>query len=659
MGITVNGPNGIVINFPDGTDDATISKVMTEAAGQKATAAPVSGLEAFGRGAVQGVTFGFGDELYAGVRGAGAALGGGTFRDTYDREVEAVRSANRNARTSNPLAYIGGEVAGGFALPFGAVGTAARGAARAGQAVNSASRAYRGAKAGAAVGGLYGVGTATGGDGTLQEQALQRVQQAIPSAVTGAAVGAAAPFAIDAASNLAKGLTNPLRAALRPQETAKQKVGEALLRDFGDRESMNTILPTMDRKLTAAQAQKPDVMLADLGGQNTRDLLRSATNLPSTAASRLQKTLDRRQSFQWSRIERDVSQTLADGNRYGEVMGQITSRLEKTGQREFDAAYSVPMTPRAFSDVEKFLNARGYMGRIAEKTADSVHGMTGVPMQQMRPYEIMHRMKMELDREIGRMKRGQADAKANWTLRDLVQLKKDFVGVLTTHNRQFQRALTQYGDEASLATALESGADDFKIMSPSELMTTLRGMTGPEQSMFRIGAARSLFEDIEVGNVMRDRTDALFSSPEIQKKLRALYPDSRRFNDMRRRLVLESKMADTRKAVQGGSTTARQLAQGQEGGQPIRMASAVANAMTGRFAPVFDFMSRSVQAFHGMTPAVANDVIETMMSKGALGTDAAIRRALDRASREPAYRAQLTQRVIRAAAAYQAATIPQ
>jgi len=655
MGITVKGPNGITINFPDGTDSDTINKVMTQAAGQQASAAPVSSLESFGRGAVQGVTFGFGDELYAGAKGLGASVSGGSFRDTYNREVEDVRQANRAARQANPIAYIGGEVVGGIALPFGAAGTAARGAAQAGRAVSLASRAAQGAKAGAAYGGLYGLGTASGGDGSLPEQAAQRVTQALPNAITGAAVGAVAPFAIDAASNIVKGVTNPLRAALRPQATAQQKVGEALLRDFGDRENLGQVLPTLDRKLQAARATKPDAMLADLGGQNTRDLLRSATNLPSTAASRLQKTLDRRQSFQWSRIERDVSQTLADGNEFGRVMDQITGQLKRTGAREFDAAYNVPMSTRAFSDVEQFLGARGYMGRIAEKTAESVQGMTGTPLQQMRPYEIMHRMKMELDREIGRLKRGQQDAKANWTLRDLVELKRQFVGLLSSHNPQFRKALTVYGDEASLRTALESGADDFKAMSPGELVSTLRGMTQPEKSMFRMGAARSLFDQIEKGNVMRDRTESLFSSPEIQKKLRALFPDSRRFNELRRRLVLEAKMADTRKAVQGNSTSARQLAQGQEAGQPVRMVSAVGNAMMGRVAPVMDFIGRSVQAFHGMTPAVANDVIETLMSNGAIGTQQQLQRALAKAAREPAYREQLTQRFIRAAAALNAA----
>lgn len=656
MGITVNGPNGIKINFPDGTDSDTINRVMTQAAGQQASATPVSGLESFGRGALQGVTFGFGDEIYAGAKGLGASLSGGTFRDTYNREVEDVRTANRAARQANPLAYIGGEVAGGLALPMGAVGTAARGAAQAGRAVSSIARAARGAKAGAAYGGLYGLGTATGGDGPIAQQAAQRVTQAIPSAVTGAAVGAVAPFAIDAGANLIKGVTNPLRAAMAPRATAEQKVGEALLRDFGDRESLGQILPTLDRKLQAARATKPGVMLADLGGQNTRDLLRSATNLPSTASSRLQKTLDRRQSYQWSRIERDVSQTLADGNEFGRVMDQITGQLKKTGSREFEAAYNVQMTPRAFGEVEAFLGQRGYMGRIAEKTAESVQGMTGVPLQQMRPYEIMHRVKMELDREIGRLKRGQADAKANWTLRDLVQLKQEFVGMLSKHNPQFRKALTVYGDEASLRTALERGADDFKTMSPGELGVVMRGMTKPEQSMFRMGAARSLFDQIEKSNVTRDRTESLFSSPEVQKKLRSLFPDSRQFNELRRRLVLEAKMADTRKAVQGNSTTSKQLAQGQEAGQPVRMVSAVSNAAVGRYAQVMDYIGRGIQAFHGMTPAVANDVIETMMSNGALGSQRQLERALQRASREPAFREQLVQRFVRGVTAGQAST---
>ena len=33
MGITVNGPNGVTVNFPDGTDSETIGRVMAQATG--------------------------------------------------------------------------------------------------------------------------------------------------------------------------------------------------------------------------------------------------------------------------------------------------------------------------------------------------------------------------------------------------------------------------------------------------------------------------------------------------------------------------------------------------------------------------------------------------------------------------------------------------
>src|SRR3954454_21947254 len=68
MTITVEGPNGIVVDFPDGTDPATIDGAMLHAAGggAGAPARPRSFHERFGHGAVAGeTTRRFGN--YAGV----------------------------------------------------------------------------------------------------------------------------------------------------------------------------------------------------------------------------------------------------------------------------------------------------------------------------------------------------------------------------------------------------------------------------------------------------------------------------------------------------------------------------------------------------------------------------------------------------------------
>ena len=41
--ITVNGPNGVTVNFPEATDAATIESVMSQALGAAKPAAPEKG----------------------------------------------------------------------------------------------------------------------------------------------------------------------------------------------------------------------------------------------------------------------------------------------------------------------------------------------------------------------------------------------------------------------------------------------------------------------------------------------------------------------------------------------------------------------------------------------------------------------------------------
>lgn len=651
MGITVSGPNGVSIEFPDGTDEVTIRNVMSKAVGGQPERPKTGTLEALGRGALQGATFGLSDEIYAGAKGAYSSVTGGKFSDTYNQELADVRAANAKAKQDAPIAYLGGEVAGGLALPAGAVGTAARAGKVAAEA-GRMSRAAKGAIAGAGYGAAYGFGEGEGGDGTIVQQAQNRLLNALPSAAGGALVGAAAPTLVDVGSAVVKGATNPIRAAMNPIRTGTGKVAEALMRDAPPGMPIYQVVQRAGQRLESAQALKPDVMLADVGGQNTRDLLRAASNMPSQGAERLRKTLDRRQGFQWSRIERDVADTLSDGNQFARTLDDINKTLRETGNTEFTKAYSQPFNISAGSDLARFVTERKYVQRLLEKTDESIQGMTGEAPSKLSPWELLHRVKMEMDREISRLKSGQADSKANWTLKDLTQLKREMVDLMGRANPQFRFAMDKYGDEAGLRTALERGADEFKGSRAEEIAAALRTMTPPEQAMYRMGAARSMFQDIERGNVTRDRTDALFSSPDIQKKLSALYPDNASRREMQLRLILEARMADTRKAVQGNSTTAKQLAQGQEAGQPVAAVSAVANAAAGRLAPAMNYLSRQVQAFSGMTPAVADRVIQTLMEKQSTGGQRAIlMQQIERASREPAFREQLVRRILAGSAA--------
>jgi hypothetical protein len=81
----------------------------------------------------------------------------------------------------------------------------------------------------------------------------------------------------------------------------------------------------------------------------------------------------------------------------------------------------------------------------------------------------------------------------------------------------------------------------------------------------------ALFKELERSNVTRDRTDSIFSSPSMQKRLQAIFPDQASFREFQKNLVVEAKMADTRKAMQGNSTTAKQLMEGLGAGKPSRL----------------------------------------------------------------------------------------
>jgi len=152
---------------------------------QRETAEPVGAMEAAGRGVSQGVTFGFADELRGLTEAGGTgpnepASLGGVLKGAYgmltgDREAQAAyeratiarREELDKARKQQPIAAYGGEIAGGVAVPVGAMGQAAS----RGQAV------VQGAKAGAVGGALYGAGQG------------EDLQSRTTGAATGAAVG--------------------------------------------------------------------------------------------------------------------------------------------------------------------------------------------------------------------------------------------------------------------------------------------------------------------------------------------------------------------------------------------------------------------------------------------------------------------------------------
>ncbi|WP_062560367.1 hypothetical protein [Paracoccus aminovorans] len=228
--IEIEGPDGVIYEFPEGTDDATMQKAMQQVYGAPQQAQPAG--QGFGNNVAQaagdGLFFGFGDEISArlnAMTGYDANTGTyGNWGTTYDDQLAAVRGQEKQFREDHPYVATGAEI-GGAMIP------AVAGVGAVGQAASLGGKVARGAAAGAAMGGLYGFGEGEG-------RAADRADNAIGSAVTGGLVGGAIPLAGSALGSLfrnraqSKAIANAAKGAPTTEEL--RSMGNALYKQVDD-----------------------------------------------------------------------------------------------------------------------------------------------------------------------------------------------------------------------------------------------------------------------------------------------------------------------------------------------------------------------------------------------------------------------------------------
>lgn len=171
---------------------------------------PLQRADAFMHGAAQGLTFGFADEIEAGL---GAATGlGGDFGD-YRGNLEAIRKRISDYRANAPGTMMAGEIPGMIASAIGTGGVSALASGG-----GTAARMGAAAADGAIYGGLYGAGTSEG----------DKLADGAKSAAIGAAMGPIAQKGGDLIASGAGKIAGALtRGKQAPQMTAEQLKGAA------------------------------------------------------------------------------------------------------------------------------------------------------------------------------------------------------------------------------------------------------------------------------------------------------------------------------------------------------------------------------------------------------------------------------------------------
>lgn len=625
--IKITGPDGktVILNAPEGATpeqiNAKVAQIkqqwgsfeQTNDAPEKPT---VGRLESLGRGALQGLTLGFSDELYGAGAGALDYLQGEGFN--YAKNRDEVRAANAKAQEANPGTYLMGEIGAGIAMPFGA----ARAATRAPSVVSSFARTAgltpelskaatfgqrvgTGARTGATYGALYGAGTseADTAEGVAQDTAL--------GGLGGALFGGATVPAVDALAAVGRGVTAPIRARMKPIAFAQEQQAQALQRDMKGGQRLENRADIMSRS-------DPDTMIADVGGRSSQRLLRSAQNQQNPLNEPLMLRLDQRKRFEGAKLERGLKDglKLSDDDLYAST-DELAAKMDDIGSKVIEPTMAVetPITPRL-----KNVLARPKVQELVRRAEESLKN-EDLPVGLDTRTRMLHRVKVLLDDELESLNEIiksplMADRTAKTDFRELTIIKNDLLNAID--NPAYKKALATYATPARVRSAGIKAKNEFLNKPWQEVQKDIaRLKSDAERAMYRHGAAQAVIEQIGKGNAMNDKVRGVLSSDNMMGRLRQLFPDQKEWRTFQKLAVTLAKQNKTRQAVQGNSTTAQQLADMVDSGNVTEGVKQAANAATGNWRAVLDAAGRAGSRAMGMTPRVAQEIIRLQMMKPA------------------------------------------
>ncbi len=615
--MNVAGPGGIVVAFPDGTDAATIDSVMRQATGGDAPATkgdrlpmapgavahpqpgpptpaaqvnappPDAGIgDAIIRHVYQGATFGFGDELAAGV---GTLLG-----RPYDQTLADARAGDAAAAANHPYVSAASQIAG--AIPTALLApemNLIRAPAAAGAGASLATRALtslgRGAANignaainGAAYAGLAGYGAGEGG-------VDNRLASAGQSAALGGAIGAAAPVVgagVRAAGGALGHPVDALKALFNPEQRAAQGVVDAAVRDTGSVGAATQALQDM------GQGGAP-VAPIDLG-ETSRALGRQAANLNPEARATLNQGLDARAATQFDRVSQVLDDAMPGANAPA-TRDLLQAAAARANKPAYDAAYLQGAGGVWHEGLQQLTAAPDMQAAIKAATATgankaAVEGFRP-PQNPFQPagdgtlvlkpgvkptLQFWDNVKQNLDDMISRSQRTGDNGQA----RDLTRIKSQLVSYLDeavpSYKAARQGAAAFFGADDALTAGQQFANMKVTAQSLADAQKAAAKFSPAERKLFAEGYATEVKTRLANVPDRANIVNRIFQSPVARQQFEiALGPQAAR--DMEAALRVESIMDLGRKAVQGNSTTARQLIESGLAGMGVGVATSGAD----------------------------------------------------------------------------------
>ncbi len=528
----------------------------------------------------------------------------------YSDFVNKARGDMAAASEAAPTDYTVGQV-------FGVLPTLGAGAARtaAAKAPGMIRRAWEGAKAGAAYGGAYGFGSGEGLEGSAKG--------ALAGAATGAGVGAALPIAGAA-------VTAPFKVvktvAQRKGSYAAEQIAKAAKRE-------GKTVPQVQQELQQLQQTNPDALVIDALGESGGRLGRAAANRGGEGAQELSKAVYSRQAGQNDRITGRVAKDLGDPNAYQKTLDDSIDALRTNAKPLYDAAFNVkinylrhgPAITRAWSRIPERLKGQVVSAAndilIAEgKKPKAIGQVIGRDAQgRITPLPTVEQwdyIKRGIDAVIGAENTKGAAGGMSAIGRALTGAKNALMKEIDNAVPVYKKARGVYSDDLSVKNALELGRQSLNTDAPM-LEKTIAGLDNASKDTFRVGYARAMADIIDRMGPGHDAIARLWAAPGRQKRLKAVFGDIKRFEQFADFARGEEKMRKSYTALNGNSTTVRQLTDlqdaGLSGAEP--MIQAGAQVIRGDFGgAALTAIRKVLHTMSGLTEARADEIARILAS---------------------------------------------
>lgn len=580
--------------YPEYSDipDEVLAAKLAQKFGANGPPQP-SYLGGLGRNIRQGGTFGWGDEIVAGLGALGAGAPG---TDRYAQAYERIRAdedaKTRQFATENPLTALGANVFGGIGSGMGAAKALGGLVPAAVKALPPAVRALGGGTIGGAVAGAG-------------ENADDRLQ----GALVGGAVGAGAGALTQLVAKYGGQFVDKLRSKYftGPATTAKRAVYEALQREG--------LTPTDAEALIRSYGD--DAVLADAGGR-ARGLAAGVEALPEAPRAEYERMLRQRHEAQQAQFMAEVERaTGRSGQTRSYQLALEAARKGKTAPLYAQAhatptpmtdvlseALNLPEVQRAYTTGHRIAQLEA--GRTLPKAAfDTKTGAWTNPPSTMEWDWITRGLRTSYDTA---MRAGKRDV-----ARAIGELRGTVLNELDVANPTFAAARRAHASGKAIEEALDAGRGFFREKDDELLADYFKNLSDPERGAYLNGVVGAIRQRVRGIGKNRDlAAQGWLRSPEFQDNMVRLFGQDAA-DDVFRQLDVLGEKAITKNQLLHQSMTADKTAVREmlEGGE---MGDVVRQAFTGNTVGAIDAARRAVTTGPRPDPATAAELSKLLLT---------------------------------------------